>query len=314
MREAPADSDLQEIAKELPRSLRMGTSSWAFPGWAGIVYDRPAATGALSRRGLEPYGRHPLLRCVGVDRSFYAPLPASQFEEYAALVPDDFRFVVKADRGLTFPQFARPADTSTGRSYHENRDFLDPHRATATVIEPVVKGLGAKLGALLFQFPPVPARAVGGAQRFARELGRFLRELPTGIPYAVEVRTRELLVPEVRSAITDAGATLACSVHPSLPAISEQLADDVPSEGPLIIRWMLGHGQRYEDAKDRYTPFDRLVDPDPTSRGAIAAACLDAAFAGRNVFVVVNNKAEGSSPLSVIELAREVADRQRSAA
>ena len=31
---------LRSLAGSLPRSLRMGTSSWSFPGWRGIVYSR----------------------------------------------------------------------------------------------------------------------------------------------------------------------------------------------------------------------------------------------------------------------------------
>ena len=35
-----------------------------------------------------------LLRCVGIDRSFYRPLTEGQYARYAGQVPDDFRFVV----------------------------------------------------------------------------------------------------------------------------------------------------------------------------------------------------------------------------
>lgn len=29
---------LQELGSRVPRNVRFGTSSWSFPGWAGIVY------------------------------------------------------------------------------------------------------------------------------------------------------------------------------------------------------------------------------------------------------------------------------------
>jgi uncharacterized protein YecE (DUF72 family) len=280
VREAPVTDAVLETARRLPRTVRLGTSSWAFPGWAGVVYDRQATPSALSRRGLDPYSRHPLLRCVGVDRTYYSPLPASQFEEYAALVPADFRFVVKADRALTFPSFSRTDPGSVGRTYHENPDFLNARRATDTVVGPVAAGLGSKLGVILFQFPPLPARAVGGTTRFARDLTRFLKELPQGLPYAVELRGRELLVPEVLEAINQSGAALVRAVHPSLPTFADQQALSPAATSPVVIRWMLGHQQRYEEAKERYAPFDRLVDPDPTTRAAIAEACLDASLKG----------------------------------
>jgi len=75
---------------------------------------------------------------------------------------------------------------------------------------------------------------------------------------------------------------------------------------------MLGHGRGYEEARDLYAPFDRLAAPDPESRASVAELILRAARAGKEGLVIVNNKAEGSSPLSVVELARAVASRAAS--
>ena len=94
---------LGAVAERLPSGLRMGTSSWSFPGWEGIVYDRRASQSTLARHGLSAYAAHPLLRTVGVDRTYYHPIAADEFRAYADDVPDDFRFLVKADRLLTSP-------------------------------------------------------------------------------------------------------------------------------------------------------------------------------------------------------------------
>src|SRR5262245_23045170 len=52
------------VARGLPSDLYLGTSSWAFPGWQGLVYDRLATPSALARHGLAAYAQHPLLRTV----------------------------------------------------------------------------------------------------------------------------------------------------------------------------------------------------------------------------------------------------------
>ena len=70
---------------------------------------------------------------------------------------------------------------------------------------------------------------------------------------------------------------------------------------------MLHAGFGYEAAKARYEPFDRLVDPDPAQRSAIAELVLTALQQSRAMTVVVNNKAEGSSPRSVQLLAQAIA-------
>jgi hypothetical protein len=37
VRPAPADPALQDLARELPAGLHLGTSSWNYPGWNGMV-------------------------------------------------------------------------------------------------------------------------------------------------------------------------------------------------------------------------------------------------------------------------------------
>src|SRR5215472_10587082 len=106
---APAGPELLTLAQRLPGKLRLGTSSWAFPGWAGIVYAERATEQLLAREGLGAYARHPLLRTVGLDRTYYALIAAAEYARYAAATPADFRFVVKAHAAITTPleQLAR---------------------------------------------------------------------------------------------------------------------------------------------------------------------------------------------------------------
>ncbi len=320
---ASVDPDLAELAKRLPTSLRLGTSSWSFPGWEGLVYDRRASKGLLSRKGLGPYARHPLLRAVGVDRTYYEPLPESTFREYADAVPEDFRFLVKADRRLTFPHLAsadhpggvRPPPgervarfQARGGVHATNPLFLDAAYAAEWAVEPAYAGLGERLGAVLFQFPPIEPSEVGGPGGFSGRLRQFLGGLPDGIPYAVEIRTAGFLTPAYRDALNAHGAAHTYTVHPAMPSLRHQ-EDTVPLEpgSPLIVRWMLGHGRTYQDARAEYEPFDRLQAEDVTSRRWIASACIRGLDLGCTPLVIVNNKAEGSSPLSIAKLARVIA-------
>jgi hypothetical protein len=72
------------------------------------------------------------------------------------------------------------------------------------------------------------------------------------------------------------------------------------------VRWNLRAGLRYEDAKNRYAPFDRLLDADLITRGTLAHLAHVAIRSDQPAFIIVNNKAEGSAPLSCIELARAI--------
>jgi uncharacterized protein YecE (DUF72 family) len=298
------DAGVAGIAAAIPRSIRLGTSSWSFPGWAGIVYDRTYTETQLARHGLRAYAQHPLLRAVGIDRSYYAPLDAAAYAAYAAVVPADFRFLVKAERLLVLP------DIEDGRGGTVvNGRFLDPAYATELVVRPVMEGLGDRAGPILFQFSPMHPRRVGGVAAFAERLREFLLALPAGPLYAVELRTPELFDEPYFAALAAAGAAHGYTVHGSMIPLDRQLEMLPVSANPaLVIRWMLHARHGYQEARAAYEPFNAIVDPDEHTRLAIIAAALAARDEDRDACIIVNNKAEGSSPLSVFALASLLAD------
>lgn len=305
---APYPSHLTAISRQLPPDLRLGTSSWNFPGWRGIVFAADASKTHLARHGLAAYARHPLLHAVGLDRTYYAPLPSTDYAAYADVVPASFRFLVKAHELCTLAVF-RTMGRYPGRGGERNTRFLDPAYATAHVVAPCIEGLGSKAGPLLFQFPPQHVQAVGGSERFAERLHAFLKALPRGLLYAVELRNATLLTAAYCDALVDTGAVHCFNVHPSMPPLQAQYRLARAAAAPqLVVRWMLHPTQRYETAAARYEPFDRLVDEDLNNRQAIADMCLDAAAAARPALVIVNNKAEGSSPLSIVKLAEHLVE------
>lgn len=301
---AEVEPEVRATAARLPTEVRLGTSSWSFPGWDGIVYDRRVSESTLARHGLEAYAAHPLLRTVGIDRTYYRPIETRDYEAYADAVPDHFRFVVKADRLLT-----SPVDPEGYGVRVPNPRFLDASYAREHVVRPMVEGLGPRCGPLLFQFSPIPPNLVGGRRAFLERLYHFVRALPEGPVYAIELRTPAFLCEEYARMLEATGAAHCYNVHPAMTPLDQQLQLVSPFYQPsLVVRWMLHAGMKYEVAKERYEPFDRVVDEDTASRERIAVAVLDALVAERPAFVTVNNKAEGSAPLSVFALARRIAE------
>jgi uncharacterized protein YecE (DUF72 family) len=306
--------ELIELAAALPRNLRLGTSSWNYPGWIGTVWDREYSEAKVSREGLGAYARHPLFRTVSVDRGFYKPLNVSQFHQYGAQVPEDFRFVVKAPSVIT-DALIRDEE---GRGMKLNPNFLDASQVERLVVEPALSGLGPKLGALVFQISPLPNLHLAQIPALVDRLHALLSGIhglraaaPDGV-VAVEVRDRQWLVPQFTAALRGTGATYCMGLHAKMPRIAEQLPIlRALWPGPLVCRWNLNplHGAYgYEDARKQYEPFDKLVDPDVDTRIALARVIAGTAKAGQNAYVTLSNKAEGSAPLSVVELARAVRD------
>jgi len=294
----------RELARRRPPGLFLGTSSWSFPGWAGIVWDRPASQRRLARQGLAAYARHPLLNGVGLDRSYYQPLAAEEYAGYAAEVPEDFRFVVKAHEACTVARWPEHERYGSRRGL-DNPLFLDAAYAAEEVVAPYAEGLGGKGGALVFQFAP---QDLGDVDRFINDLYRFLVALPRGPLYAVELRNREVMTPRYVALLRETGAVHCVNRHPRMPDVDLQArAVAAAGSAAFVCRWMLRPGLTYQGGYRRYHPFDRLVDEDHATRRALAEIALAHTAAGHPVLVTANNKAEGCAPLTLFALAAEVA-------
>jgi uncharacterized protein YecE (DUF72 family) len=300
---ATPPAEVAELAARLPAGLYLGGSTWSFPGWAGLVYDRPYPGPQLARGGLAAYARHPLLRAVGIDRTHYRPLAAADLGRYAAAVPEGFRFLVKAHEVCTLARFPDHPRYGAERG-RANPLFLDAAYAAAEVVAPYVEGLGAKGGALLFEFAP---QDLGSPRSFAKRLRAFLAALPPGPRYAVELRNRELLTADYAAALAAAGACHCLNVHPRMPDVRVQAHLAGAAAAPLLVgRWLLGSGATYEETGRRFAPFNRLVAPDLTARKALVELARSALAAGRPVLLTVNNNAEGCAPLSILALVQDL--------
>lgn len=303
---APASAEHRELAARLPPDVRLGTMSWSFAGWRGIVYGRSVPESALSARGLEAYGAHPLLGAVEIDRSYYEPLGFELLAAYARQVPERFRFLVKAHEGCSVQRFPMHARYGSKRG-ELNPLYLDAAYAAEVVVHPVAAALGAKLGAILFQFPPL--REAPEPEAFAAELQGFLSRLPRGVSYAVELRDARLFTPAYAEALVAGGAVHCHNAWSAMPDVLAQ-AKRVPpaARRPLVVRWLLARGERYDDMRERFLPFDRIAREDTPVRSAIARLVAKAAANHVPVLVTINNKAEGCAPESAFRLAGAIVE------
>jgi len=304
--------ELITLSQSLPPHLRIGTSSWSVPGWDGLVWRGEYPENQLSRYGLTAYDKHPLFRTVSIDRGFYRPMNVMQFAEYASQVNHDFRFMVKAPSLVTDALIR----DETGRGMRPNANFLNATDAVQMFVEPALEGLGHRLGALVFQISPLPNSWFARMPELINRLHHLLKAIPSfrhiapDAVVAVEVRDAQWLTPQFVDVLRDTGATYCMGLHAKMPPIDEQLPIlRALWPGPLVCRWNLNPvngAYGYEDAGQIYSPYNRIIDPDVETRTKLAKVIAGVANAGQNVYVSVSNKAEGSAPLSIIELAKAI--------
>ncbi|MDR0258235.1 MAG: DUF72 domain-containing protein [Comamonas sp.] len=313
---APAGQDLAPLAARLPVGLRMGVSTWSYPGWDGLVWDGQYDASTLSKKGLTAYGQHPLMRTVSVDRSFWRPLTLEQYAQMAAQVPQDFRFLIKCPNVVTDAQ-VRSED---GKGQSPNPVFLAPELAVQQFVQPALQGLGAKLGVLLFQLSPLPwdwlRRSTALLDALAQMLAAVRAELTAHpqVVVAVEVRDPELLTPALASVLKAHGATYCLGLHGKMPPLAEQLPLlRALWPGPLVCRWSLNRcfgAYGYPEAQKKHDPFHEIRSEDPTTRALLARTIAGITGAGQPAFVTISNDAEGCAPRSIALLAQAVQELQ----
>lgn len=154
--------------------IRAGTSGWSYKEWKGEFYPEKLAAKDMLRF----YAQH--FPTVEVNNTFYRMPNVATLENWAAEVPDDFRFVLKASKRIT----------------HEGR--LNDVADSVEYLLRTSHTLGTKLGPYLVQLPP-------SFKQDVPRLREFLKLLPHGIRAAFEFRHPSWFDDETYAALRERG-------------------------------------------------------------------------------------------------------------
>ncbi len=182
--------------------VHVGIGGWDYDPWRGTFYPE----GLPRRAQLEHAARH--VTAIEINATFYRLQKRESFERWAAMVPDDFRFTIKAAR------------------YCTNRKHLgDAAEAIGRFCSQGFTSLGDKLGPILWQLPPT--------KKFdAAELSLFLSMLPTrrdgiALRHAIEVRHESFRCRQFVAMAQAAGVAICVADSDDYPCIADLTADFV---------------------------------------------------------------------------------------
>jgi uncharacterized protein YecE (DUF72 family) len=299
----PDPAELARLGAALPAEVLFGSSSWNYPGWKGLVYHRDYAGKGASVRMLEEYARFPLFRTIGIDSSFYAPPTEEILRGWAEHLPAGFPCVSKIWQQLTVHTWTKAQNPD--KAGKANPDFLSPDVFHESIYQPYKAWFGGHTGPLVFEFQQIGARRGMTPQRFAERLDEFFGAIPNDLPYAVEVRNDEFLTPAYFAVLRQHSVAHVLNNWTRMPTIGEQL--DLPgalSGTFLVARALLRLGRTFEQAVDKFAPYDRIQEPNPGLRRDLARVAQTAKSTRLPAYILVNNRVEGSAPLTIFEVAR----------
>lgn len=301
--QAPPGITDQAIKFSRDSGIYMGTSSWKYPGWQGLIYNEHyKSKRSFQARCLKEYARY--FPAVGVDATFYRFPTETTFSEMAALTPAHFKFGLKATEEITVYKYP------THPRYGQRKGLLNPNFLNAELfLEKFVApatALGSKLGPIMLQFASLPPKLVKDGS-FLNELNDFLAKLPKNIQFATEIRNRQLFDSEYFSLLRD---NKIAHVHTSwsfMPPFEEQIAAESSFTGDFFaMRLLTPHQVAYQQAVESFFPYSALQKPQPKVRNALIKHLKHALGREFPGYVFINNRLEGASPITINEVLSSV--------
>jgi uncharacterized protein YecE (DUF72 family) len=295
--------DLAEQAASLAaQCVYIGTSSWKYPGWCGMIYDRARyeyrgkfAQTRFKRDCLAEYAQ--VFKTVCVDAAYYT-FPSQQYLEGMVLqTPDDFRFGLKVTDAITIKKFPN-LDRFGENAGKPNENFLNADLFAQAFLKPC-ETFRANIGLLMFEFSRFWPSDYEHGRDFITDIDKFLGQLPTGWPYGVEIRNRNWLTAEYFGCLARHRVTHVYNSWEAMPPVADQMALRGSRTNPDLVaaRFLLKPGRKYEQAVKAFEPYDSIKEENPAARAAGRALIAEGQAAGpeRRTFIYVNNRLEGNA-------------------
>jgi len=266
--------------------LRVGTCSWKYPSWQGLVYSRAAGIDYLAE-----YARK--YNSVEIDQWFYAPPDPAVAAAYAASTPESFRFTVKLPNMLTLTHLRRKKGETQARP---NPDFLSPRlfEEVLGLLEPMRK----KIGMLMLQFEYLNYQKMPTQAEFLTRLKGFFRAVPRSIPCAVEPRNPQWLDQKYFELLSEEGLghVFLQGYHMS-PVVDVYRRYRHLLRGAVVVRL---HGPDREGIEQATgESWHSIVAPKDDELAQIVEMIRDMRGRSLTVYLNVNNHYEGSAPLTI---------------
>jgi len=282
------------------KSIYLGTSSWKYEGWKGLVYqkDYPSKKG-FNDECLKEYGK--TYPTVGVDHTYYTWPRASQFKQYIDQTPPGFKFGLKATEEVTvfhYPKHARYGKKSGTQNPH----FLDAALFKERFLEPL-RPYWDRMGPIMFEFSQFFPGSIASGSDFTAQLGKFLSALKDDaneLSFAVELRNKSWLKPAYFEMLISHHTSHVFNSWTRMPPVEEQLAltQDFKFRN-YVARLLLEPGNSYQSAVDSYSPYDKVQNEQPKIRKAAASLITRAMDQSVPAYVFVNNRLEGCAPRTI---------------
>jgi uncharacterized protein YecE (DUF72 family) len=280
-------------------NVYVGTCSWKYPSWEGLVYSSRELPNYLIE-----YSRK--YRSVEVDQWFWslgkerAALPRPEtVAEYDASTPSAFRFIVKCPNTLTLTHH----HSKKGEPLIQNEGFLDIEFFLRFIDS--LSLLMPKVGLLVFQFEYLNRDKMASKDLFKDKLAAFLNNLPADLPYAVEIRNPRWIDEEWFNFLAEHHVAPVLLQGYWMADVAETLHQYGDKIGDILCIRL--HGEDREGMEERTgEDWSKIVRPKDNEISRIMNEVGKLAQKNRTIYLNINNHYEGSAPLTMEKVTKEI--------
>lgn len=292
------------IPNEYKKSLKIGTSSWKYDSWKGLIYDPDK--NYKPKDYLADYSSY--YSTVEIDQWFWSLFPngvklpkKETVKDYAKSVPDDFLFTVKAPNAITLTHhYSRQIKAYKDYAGKVNDFFLDNDllKRFLETLEP----MEGKLGPLMFQFEYLNKQKMPSRKAFLDKLNDFFEKAPKDFKYAIECRNPNYLKDDFFDFLAGHNLCFVLLDGYYMPPIWEIINVHKINTGAVTIIRLQGREREEMDKKTK-KKWDEIVDDRNNDIKVLSACIKENTSKGNTTIVNVNNHYEGCAPLTIQRIA-----------
>lgn len=263
--------------------LLLGSCSFTAEGWETSFYPTGIKKSAYLRYYAEQFDS------VEVDSTFYRIPSENTVRGWHEQTPERFLFACKVPQSITHESCLIDCDDQL-------RAFLN-----------VMSGLKHKLGPMLFQFPYFNRKTFARPAEFLDRLRAFLPKLPSDFRFALEIRNKAWVGPELLDLLRKYNVAFTLIDHPWMSRPSELLRKGDTVTSDFVYIRLLGDRYAIEELTKTWdkTVVDRRRELMEWS--AVVDSLLSREL---RVYTYVNNHFAGHSPETMRQFLEMLRDRQ----
>ncbi|MCX8010835.1 MAG: DUF72 domain-containing protein [Ignavibacteria bacterium] len=283
--------------------LRIGTCSWKYDSWRGLIYP---VEGKFDY--LKEYSKH--YSTVEIDQWFWSlhnggkiTLPKETVvEEYVKSVPKNFKFSIKVPNSITLTHFYRK---SKSEPLIPNENFLSNKLFNSFLKS--LKPMWNNLGPLMFQFEYLNKEKMSCKEEFQNKFESFISKCSRDFDYAIEIRNPNYLDKNYFQFLRENKIThvfLQGYYMPSIVDIYKKFENEFRNQ--VVIRL---HGPDRKGIEEKSEgSWNKIIEAKDSELNDIVSMIQTLQSHKVNVYLNVNNHYEGSAPLTIQKITQLLKD------